>query len=428
MKNLIYFQIFECAAAIFETFIVYQYISGLFDKRQKEKNSILWYLLFCFGLTIVSLFCHQEIVLVIYTLIGVYTLSLIVYKTSMPSRIFSIVYFAAIMIGAEIFTSGLISGLWKIDLSNALEYGLPRVLCIVIAKLIQVFLVKISIFVSNRKANYSLKGEPKLMLPLLLCQVFSITLAHYIFQICSKVYGDFELIALFTMVGLIYINIVVFWYFDRVKIAFELQSKNEAAEYKLELQKKYHETLSLHQQETDRLWHDMKKHINLMKTLINSGHHTITSEYIQELESQMSERIKIVRTDYPVLNALLTEQKQRAKFENVAFEIDVKIESNLKINPVDLCIILGNLYENAFAACALLPLESNRYINTAISQRNGVVTINMQNTYSPNLKPKFHSNKHGLGLKNIKQALLKYNGKIDIIGEEGVYKVSILVP
>lgn len=428
MEILIYFQIFECVVAIFETFIVYQYITGLFDKRQKQKSLILWYLLFCFGLILLSLFFRQELVLITYTLIGIYTLSFVLYKTSMSSRIFSMFYFAAIMIGAEIFSSGLISGLWKINLSDALEYGLPRVLCIVFAKLIQVFLIKISIIVRSWKSNHSIKGEPKLILPLLLCQIFSMTLAHYVFQSCYNVYGGFELIALIAMAGIVYINIVVFWYFDRIKVAFELKSQNEAVELKLKLQKQYYKTLSEHQIETDKLWHDMKKHISLIKALANSNQSEVTSEYIQELESHMGDKITIIRTNYPVLSALLTEQKQRAKRENISFEIDVRIESDLKITPVDLCIILGNLYENAFTACTCLPFEANRQLKSSIYQRNGILVINMENTYSPNLKPKFRSEKHGLGLENVRQALLKYNGRLDIVAEDGLYKVSILVP
>lgn len=428
MEILIYFQIFECVVAIFETFIVYQYITGLFDKRQKQKSLILWYLLFCFGLILLSLFFRQELVLITYTLIGIYTLSFVLYKTSMSSRIFSMFYFAAIMIGAEIFSSGLISGLWKINLSDALEYGLPRVLCIVFAKLIQVFLIKISIIVRSWKSNHSIKGEPKLILPLLLCQIFSMTLAHYVFQSCYNVYGGFELIALIAMAGIVYINIVVFWYFDRIKVAFELKSQNQAVELKLKLQKQYYKTLSEHQIETDKLWHDMKKHISLIKALANSNQSEVTSEYIQELESHMGDKITIIRTNYPVLSALLTEQKQRAKRENISFEIDVRIESDLKITPVDLCIILGNLYENAFTACTCLPFEANRQLKSSIYQRNGILVINMENTYSPNLKPKFRSEKHGLGLENVRQALLKYNGRLDIVAEDGLYKVSILVP
>lgn len=427
MKSMISFQIFEFVAVIFETFIVYQYISGLFEKRFERKSTLPWYVLFCIGLTILSLFFYKEIALIGYTLISVYVLTRVIYKTSISSRIFSVFYFAAIMMGAEIFTSGLISDIWNINPSNALEYGLPRVLCILVAKLIQIFLVKVSVYVAHWKNGPSLRNEPKLMLPLMLCQVFSIILAYYVFIICIDVFNGFPPIALLAMIGIIYMNIVIFWYFDRVKMAFEYKSKNDIADYKMKLQKEYFEILNKHQQETDALWHDMKKHLSLMKTLINNGQQDITAEYIFELETQMNETIKIIRTDHPVLSALLTEQMQRAKKAGICFDIDVRLNSNMKIDPVDLCVILGNLFDNAFEACELLMPKDEKYIKTSIVQRNHVLIIKIENTYSPDSTTRRRFGKHGFGQKNIRRAIEKYNGKIDINENDGIYEVTISV-
>lgn len=426
-KSIISFQIFEFVAVIFETFIVHQYISGLFEKRSERKSTLPWYVLFCFGLTILSLFFHNEITLIGYTLIGVYVLAVGIYKTSISSRIFAVLYFAAIMMGAEIFTSGLVSGIWNIDLSKVFEYGLPRVLCILVAKLIQIFLVKASVYVANWKTNSSLRSEPKLMLPLLLCQVFSIILAYYVFIICIDVFNGFPPIALLAMIGIIYMNTVVFWYFDRVKMAFEYKSRNDIAEYKMKLQKQHFEILNKHQQETDALWHDMKRHLSLMKTLINNGKQDITAEYIFELETQMNESIKIIRTDYPVLSALLTEQMQRAKKAGIHFVIDVRLNSDIKIDPVDLCVILGNLFDNAFEACELLIPEDEKNIKASIIQRNNILIIKIENTYAPDSTTRRRSGKHGFGQKNIRHAIAKYNGEIDINENDGVYKVTITI-
>lgn len=427
IKSMISFQIFEFVTVIFETFIVHQYISGLFEKRSERKNALFWYVIFCAGLTILSLFYNKEITLIGYTLIGVYVLAVGIYKTSITSRIFAVFYFAAIMMGAEIFTSGLISGFWNIDLSNVFEYGLPRVLCILVAKLIQIFFVKLSVFITSWKNNLSLKSDPKLMLPLLLCQVFSIILAYYVFIICIDVYNEFPPIALLAMIGILYMNTVVFWYFDRVKMAFEYKSRNEIAEYKMKLQKEYFEILNKHQQETDALWHDMKKHLSVMKTLINNGHQDITAGYIFELETQMNETIKIIRTDYPVLSAVLTEQMQRTKKAGIHFDIDVRLNSNMKIDPVDLCVILGNLFDNAFEACELLMPEVEKNIKAIIIQRNNVLIITIENTYVPISTTRRRFGKHGFGQKNIRHAIAKYNGEIEIIEKNGIYKVTITV-
>jgi hypothetical protein len=431
MQQLFLFQVFEGVAAVFDTFIVYQYVSGLLEKRREQRErwrTWPWYVLFGLGLTLLSLFYRGEVILIAYTLVGVYALARGLYKSSLSTRIFSVFYFAAIMMGSEIFCSGLLSGLWHIDVSNVLEYGLPRVLCIVVAKLSQIFLVKISVSVVQRRSNHSARNEPKMMLPLLLCQVFSIMLAYYVFVICVEVYGGFRPVALWTMIGVVYMNIIVFWYFDRIKLAFAYKSKNEAAELKLELQKQYFAILEEHQQETDALWHDMKKHIQLMKTLLNQGQQELTSEYMQDLEVEMNDKIKVIRTEQPVLSALLSEQTQRARKAGIRFDLDVRLESEMKIAPVDVCVILGNLYDNAFEACLSLPPDTEKQITGAIIQRHTALVIHIENACGVTAKPRRRAGKHGLGLKNVQRAVNKYGGKMDITSENGIYRVGILVP
>jgi len=194
-ENLILFQAFECVTVIFETFIVHQYAGGLFEKRYAEKSTFLLYALFCVGLMLLSLFFYEAIILTGYALVGLYLIVHCAYRASAASRIFSVFYFSAIMVGSEIFASGLISGIWGIDLSAALEPGLPRMLCIVVAKLLQLLLVKMSISVANWKTSMLSKGEAKLMLPLLLCQIFSIIISHYVFMIYLNINGSLEAVA-----------------------------------------------------------------------------------------------------------------------------------------------------------------------------------------------------------------------------------------
>lgn len=428
MENQILYQIFECATVIFETFIVHQYISGLFAKRDEQKSATLWYVVFCIGLMILSVFWREGLALTTYTLVVVYALATGVYQTSVSSRIFAVFYFAAIMMVAEILTTGMVAGIWKIELPNMFEFGLPRVLCIVITKLVQIFLVKGSVSVANWRKRNSSKGEPRMMLPLLVCQVFSVILAYYVFVISVNILNGFSLLSLIAMAGIIYMNIIIFWYFDRIKAAFDYKSKSEAAEYKIELQKQYHDILIEHQRETDALWHDMKKHLTLIKSLVTDGHMAIASEYVHELETQMSDNIKIIRTDYPVLSALLTEQKQRAQKADISFDMDVHLDSELRMDPVDLCIILGNLFDNAFEACTLLPSEMHKSIIASIGQRNNAVAIVFENTYMPTSKPRIRSGKHGLGLKNVRQAVSKYNGQISVSEENNIFRLSIIVP
>lgn len=422
------FEIFECVAVVFETFIVYYYISGLFVSKAPAKSILIGYSAFCIGLMVLTLFLQTSILLSVYTLAGMFCMLHFLYEARLESRIFSLLYFSVIIISSEIFCSFLFSRLWMSNLPDVLSYGLPRAVIIIISKLFQIMAVKITVYISKWKNKRLVKIEITMVLPLLLCQIISILLAHYIFLICLDTNQKFDSAALLSMLGIIYINIIIFWYFDRLKIFFEYKSRNEVAEYKLEMQKKYLDMQTLHQKETDALWHDMKKHINLMKSLIDDDQQAITSKYIHELEAQMGETCKIVRTNYPVLSALLTEQVQKAQKAKISLDIDVKLESELKISPVELCIILGNLFDNAFEAIAHLSPDMEKSIKISILQRNGAVLIHIENPFMSKSKAKPRTRKHGYGIKNIRHVVEKNRGNLEIKNDGGLYQVSIIIP
>lgn len=233
MENQLLYQVFEIATAFFETFIVYIYLEGLFLRNNRQTKNNKWYIGFSIGLAALSLYFRTGLVLIIYILLGVYIIASTCYKTSASSRIIATFYFAGVMMIAEIIAGGLVTYVWNMTVPAILVYSLPRVLGALIAKLIQAAMVKLTVTLTNWKATSLSKEELKMLIPPLFCQLFSLGLAYYIAMISVEFYTSFSLLALFAMLGLMYINSIAFWYFDRIKLVYELKGKNEAAEYKL---------------------------------------------------------------------------------------------------------------------------------------------------------------------------------------------------
>jgi len=430
-ENLLY-QIFECATVVFETLIIYQYINCFFEKDsdQRKISLIIGYTLFCFGFMFLSLSTSESFILLGYALTGVYLLEWRLYDSQISSRLFSVLLFTVLVIGSEIICSGIVSGWGPLDMNQIKVLGLPRVFSSVVAKLVQICLVKIAGAVANWKSGRPARVDIKVIFPLLICQGFTIVLAYYVFMIGVEIYRYFNWAVFLSMSGIIYINLIIFWYFDRIRKAFEYKSRQESAEIKLELQKQYYEVLEEHQKETDLLWHDMKKHLGLIKRLVYNGYQNISEEYVQELEDQMNTVSNFVKTSQPVISALLTKEKWKAEKENVDFILNVRLLTAIepKISSVDLCVLIGNIFDNAINACTLLPEDSPKYIKAEILQKGCTLVIRTENPYSSNLKVRPRLGKHGLGLKNVHKVVNKYNGNIDIHSEDEVFYVTIIIP
>lgn len=429
MNEFLLFRIFECVAVVFETFIVQQYLNALFHKRYNGYKLLLGYALWCLGLMFLSLFVPNPFILLFYTIIGIYVLEYTFYKSGILLKVFYAILFGIMMIISEIICSGIVSVLSNVDLMDIQVYGMTRVLVIVVTKLVQIMLVKLVGTIIGKESGESVHLEVKLIFPLLLCQLICIWLAHHIFLTVIKIEGGFDFLTFLSMLGILYIQIVVFWYFDRIKSTLELKNQNEAAETKMELQKQYYNLLDEHQKEINALRHDMEKHIMLIKELQNEGHKEISESYIHDLERQMAFISYVIHTSEPVVSALLTIEAKKAASCGIRMNLEVKLISKVKISPADLCVLIGNVFDNAIKACMMLPSDSDKYINAEIFQKGSMLLISVKNPYFPEGKKETKNDRHGYGLKNIEKVIKKYGGDKPMISKDnGIFYIRIIIP
>jgi len=237
------YQIFEVATVIFGTFIVQQFIGGVFDRREKKRYVFLGYAVFCVGLSLLSLLYRAPMILALYTITGVFALSFFFYDGKIVSKIFSSLVFGILMIFADMICAGILSMGGGVNLDEVHSFGMQRAWGIVISKIVQILLVKISTVIIKWKKNEKSTLEIKYILPILLCQIFSLIISNNIFMTAFDV-GEIMNARIFILILMIlYINIIIFWYYDRITSAHEYKRQKELAETKLDFQKDYYRLL-----------------------------------------------------------------------------------------------------------------------------------------------------------------------------------------
>jgi sensor histidine kinase regulating citrate/malate metabolism len=99
----------------------------------------------------------------------------------------------------------------------------------------------------------------------------------------------------------------------------------------------------------------------------------------------------------------------------------------------DLCIIIGNLMENAAEACARMTEEKERFVHVNSVLQHGVLTIVVDNSYEGELRKKggvFLSSKRdeeGIGLSSVSTVAEKYDGNAQFEEKDGVFQASVYV-
>ena len=430
MSERLFYEILEFISVLIEVFIVHQYISVFFDRdSHQSRRMLIGFAIFTVGLSILSLTYREPMVLAGFTLVGVFALEYFFYEGSISSKLISSLFFAILMIGSDIVCAGVLLLNRGTSLVDTQQFGLQRTLGIVISKIVQILIVKISGIIVKWKNNSNNKLEIKRILPLLVCQIFCILISHTIFISAFRDRNSMDLTVFLSILGVMYINIIVFWYFDNIKATYDYKHQKNLIETKLEFQKKYYELLEEHQRETESLWHDMKKHMSAIKELYDGNLKSESFQYIYSLEEKINAIPKVIRTANPIIDALIMNELRKAKKDNIEVFLDVNISNSIKMEAIDLCVILGNTLENAIDACRVLPNGTPRTIEVQILQDESILLLSLKNPYDPNSAAvSKEARTHGYGLKNVYKVIKKYGGDIEVTSTRNTYQVSMIIP
>lgn len=208
-----------------------------------------------------------------------------------------------------------------------------------------------------------------------------------------------------------------FWLFGMNKIYLEQQKsgqyQSQIAAYKM-LEEQY--------RQAERLRHDMKNHIIALSGLLESKDYRKMAEYLDTMEHN-GNLSGGEMTGSTAVDAILYQKGTYAEQNNIPWECDVTIPKACGINEFDLCVLFGNLLDNAIEACERMQDIEARFINIMANAVKGCFLLEIKNSTH-----KENPEKHGIGLLNIDDVVRNYNGVMDIEVKDGVFTVSILIP
>ena len=139
-------------------------------------------------------------------------------------------------------------------------------------------------------------------------------------------------------------------------------------------------------------------------------------------------------TGNKAVDALLYQKRKRAEEENVKWECDVQMPKECRINEFDLCVLFGNMLDNALEACGRIQKGECRFINIQAKTVKKCFLLEVKNSMDRTEKcedgftNKGDSQERGIGLLNVSDVVNKYNGVVNTEAEKGIFVISILMP
>jgi signal transduction histidine kinase len=194
----------------------------------------------------------------------------------------------------------------------------------------------------------------------------------------------------------------------------------------------YYEKLTDITEQLHILRHDYKHHLNSVKKMIKGGSDTEIQNYLEKLNADIDEKEINEYCNSRVINALLDSFFETCKSEGIEFEVKVILPPIETIDDYELCIILGNLLENAVTACLRTPERERKYIEISMRPREEQYGIKVENSYDGVIKSEgktLYTTKKdgGLGIKSILSVAGKHSGEYVPVWDEHKFSAFVVL-
>lgn len=188
------------------------------------------------------------------------------------------------------------------------------------------------------------------------------------------------------------------------------------------------------QQELDRMRHDWKNHVNTVQAMWEKGESDKAVQYVAGLAEESKNNSYTILSGNEVADAILNLKYETAKDAGIDFGFKGDLGCLSVVEPVDICVLLGNALDNALEACGKGQGPSS--IAVGANENQGMLLLTIENTlHAPivlkNNRPvtnKKNPSEHGFGVLGMEHVARKYQGdlRFEIVGD--IFKVQVMLP
>lgn len=169
-----------------------------------------------------------------------------------------------------------------------------------------------------------------------------------------------------------------------------------------------------------KMIHDFRKYLTTLAGMLEQGNITQAVQYLEDLKLSQTERILLVNTHNPLIDAILNQEGYAAQDKHIDIRFVLNNLSEMAIPSLDLTIVIGNLLDNAIEGCERLESGQQRNILVkaiydddkerkslffSVVNTSPPVTIRDEKVITTKSPPELH----GYGLPNVLSVLKKYN-------------------
>ena len=412
-------------SSIFGAYVLYKFMRVFFEHRNTRKSvEIISYISYFFASSIMYMILNIPIVAMIITVIMFYIISLN-YKSDLKHRILAVIFIYIILLLLEALIA-ICFGYISFDVYSSNPH-FESIMGQIVLKVSSYFVV---IFLGKYK---NIKRNEKMPVTFWFALLFipSGTICIIIFLLQTEVLNSIQLVVGISI--MLAISMITFALYDSINLMFQNKMESTILKQQNKHYLKQYKLIEESIKKTNSLRHDLKKHLQVLESLIENEEKTRAMDYIQEIVGTLDSKKAISQSGNIPIDSILNFKLAEAKVNGVSVTTEVTIPTKVDISDFDFTVILGNLIDNSLEATK--KLDENKYIKIKITYNNGTIFIGIENSYDgivsyeKNKIITSYKNKeeHGFGLENVRNSVSKYDGTLDIKHSDNTFVVNILL-
>ena len=219
-----------------------------------------------------------------------------------------------------------------------------------------------------------------------------------------------------------------------MQAAAEDKARLALTERRVALQEEYYNKLASQMEEVRRMRHDLRHHRTALGALVKKGDLTALTEYLEDTAA--------VEDNTPVTGNLTADSvllyfTDAAKALGIRVETDLVICGKTPLSDTDLCVILGNLLENAVEAQQYVQPEK-RFIRVRAAADGESFTLAVDNSFNneqlhtgtvqiQQLSSRKQTAGHGIGISSVQAVCEKYGGVLQLEVQDDVFMAGVVI-
>ncbi len=414
--------VIEFISCFLDIVIVFIYFNGVLER--KESIEKIFWIYFCMAVLInfartnlyLSLAPNIFVTIILWSLIAVFC-----FDGSYTQKSFFVTVNAITIMISEILTALFISTFLNIEYDDGFTM---RYLGIVLSTTLLFVFNLFTICIAKKKyRNLPIKYN----ILMILCPIFSLYLLMLLDSYIAQSPNHNYFMSFLAVLGLGYINIMVFDFFDYYEKGLQAQTLDVV----LKANEENYKILEQNEKELHILRHDILKHMAEIKEMLNTGDKEAASRYVDDINNMVLKNTSISRTGNIVLDSILNTENKKAAALGIKYDVKLNVSEDINISSIDLSRILYNAIDNAIEACEKI---NDKYILVSITSDEKMLKIIIENTspYVDINDNKIKTTKsdyirHGYGIRSIKDALRNNDGLLSLSYKDGIFVCRIIM-